>query len=55
MQLFICFFPEACKEVAKKELLSGPEFVSGVIVKISSHQPLPSKKIIKVQCRNRKL
>ncbi|KAA0723941.1 La-related protein 7 La ribonucleoprotein domain family member 7 [Triplophysa tibetana] len=37
----------SCKEVAKKEPLSGPEFVSGVIVKISSHQPLPSKKSIK--------
>lgn len=38
---------ESCKEMTKKEPLSGPEFVRGVIVKISSNQPLPSKKCIK--------
>lgn len=39
----------------KKEPFSGPEFVSGVIVKISSLQPLPSKKCIKVQCRDQNI
>lgn len=37
----------SCKEMVKKEHVSGPEFVSGVIVKISNDQPLPSKKSIK--------
>ncbi|XP_051563767.1 la-related protein 7-like [Myxocyprinus asiaticus] len=38
---------DSCKDTAKKENSSGPEFVSGVIVKISYNQPLPSKKCIK--------
>ncbi|NP_956224.1 la-related protein 7 [Danio rerio] len=35
------------KDTPKKELTSGPEFLSGVIVKISYNQPLPSKRCIK--------
>ncbi|XP_016114774.1 la-related protein 7 [Sinocyclocheilus grahami] len=35
------------KDTAKKEPPSGPEFASGVIVKISHNQPLPSKRCIK--------
>ncbi|XP_059392099.1 la-related protein 7 isoform X2 [Carassius carassius] len=35
------------KDTVKKEPSSGPEFVSGVIVKISYNQPLPSKRGIK--------
>ncbi|TRY96179.1 hypothetical protein DNTS_026759 [Danionella cerebrum] len=38
---------EACKETAKRAPPSGPEFVSGVIIKISYNQPLPSRKCIK--------
>lgn len=37
----------SCKDTAKKEPPSGPEFASGVIVKISYNQPLPSKRCIK--------
>uniref|UniRef100_A0A9J7XIR9 La-related protein 7 n=1 Tax=Cyprinus carpio carpio TaxID=630221 RepID=A0A9J7XIR9_CYPCA len=37
----------SCKDTAKKEPPSGPEFASGVIVKISCSQPLPSKRCIK--------
>ncbi|XP_050971904.1 la-related protein 7 isoform X2 [Labeo rohita] len=37
----------SCKDTAKKESPSGPKFVSGVIVKISYNQPLPSKRCIK--------
>ncbi len=37
----------SCKDTAKKEPPSGPEFESGVIVKISYNQPLPSKRCIK--------
>ncbi|XP_067288366.1 la-related protein 7 [Pseudorasbora parva] len=36
-----------CKDTAKKEPPSGPKFESGVIVKISYNQPLPSKRCIK--------
>ncbi|XP_051773037.1 la-related protein 7 [Ctenopharyngodon idella] len=35
------------KDTVKKEPSSGPKFESGVIVKISSNQPLPSKRSIK--------
>ncbi|KAL1270852.1 hypothetical protein QQF64_029868, partial [Cirrhinus molitorella] len=35
------------KDTAKKEPSSGPKFVSGVIVKISYNQPLPSKRCVK--------
>ncbi|XDV17582.1 hypothetical protein PO909_023416 [Leuciscus waleckii] len=38
----------SCKDTTKKEPSSGPKFVSGVIVKISYNQPLPSKRCIKV-------
>lgn len=37
----------SCKDTAKKEPSSGPKFESGVIVKISYNQPLPSKRCIK--------
>ncbi|KAK7169980.1 hypothetical protein R3I94_000273 [Phoxinus phoxinus] len=36
-----------CKDTTQKEPSSGPKFVSGVIVKISYNQPLPSKRCIK--------
>ncbi|XP_051570545.1 la-related protein 7-like isoform X2 [Myxocyprinus asiaticus] len=38
---------DSFKDTAKKEITSGPEFMSGVIVKISYNQPLPNKKCIK--------
>lgn len=37
------------KSKDEKETKQGPQFVSGVIMKITDSKPLPAKKIIKVR------